>query len=291
MDLVRTNVRHNVSAWTGYVKNDRGEIIGQGWLDNPCYHAVAGPFQLRILEHFGLDHRVGESREAFVRWADETLRLFGGEERDLEKFRAAYRTQWPARVVMLIPLMLRAYRETKDERYAKLAAMIFNDHMAMVESNPRGYWDPWKFNPTRASLYDSVYNCVTYGRGLTDFWAEGQLELVGRERASRFTASQARVLVYYAQLLDSFEMDSATAVAAHNHHGHPCFRNQIDHLLIDDYDFYRGLVGELVIWTASTPIDKIDAPGGGGEGNGIYRNLDLSQYGAYALRWALGMVR
>ena len=50
-------------------------------------------------------------------------------------------------------------------------------------------------------------------------------------------------------------------------------------------------MGELVIWTASTPIDKIDAPEGGGEGNGIYRNLDLSQYGAYALRWALGMVR
>jgi hypothetical protein len=132
---------------------------------------------------------------------------------------------------------------------------------------------------------------VTYGRGLTDFWAEGHLELIGRERASRFTASQARVRVYYAQLLDSFEMDSATAVAAHNHRGHPLFRNQIDHVLIDDYDFYRGLVGELVIWTASTPPDKIDAPGQGGEGNGIYRNLDLSQYGAYAPRWALGMVR
>jgi hypothetical protein len=169
--------------------------------------------------------------------------------------------------------------------------MIFNDHMAMVESNPRGYWDPWKFRPSRASLFDSVYNGATYGRGLTDFWAEGELELIGRERASRFTASQARVLVYYAQLLDSFEMDSATAVAAHNHHGHPCFRNQIDHLLIDDYDFYRGLAGELVIWTTSTPTDKIDAPYRGGQGNGIYRILPVSDPGAYALRWALGMVR
>jgi hypothetical protein len=93
MHRVRTNVRHNVSPWTGYVKNDQGEIIGEGRLDNPCYHAVGGAFHLRILQQFGLDHRVGETRKALVRWADETLRLFGGEERDLEKFRAAYRTQ------------------------------------------------------------------------------------------------------------------------------------------------------------------------------------------------------
>jgi hypothetical protein len=291
MDRVRTNARQNADKWHGLVKNDRGEIIGEGWLVNPAYCAVASTFDLRILEHFGLDHRVGESREALVRWADETLRLFGGEEKDLEKFRAAYRTQWPNRVVMLVPLMLRAYRETKNEKYAKLAVLIFNDHMAMVESNPRGYWDSWNFSPTRASLFDSVYNGATYGRGLTDFWAEGQLKLIGRERAARFTASQARVLVYYAQLLDSFEMDSATAVSAHSHVGHPCFRNQIDHLLIDDYDFYRGLAGELVIWTASTPTDKIDAPYRGGQGNGIYRTLPLSDPGAYALRWALGMVR
>jgi hypothetical protein len=291
MDRVRTNVRHNVDKWTGVVKNDHGEIIGEGWLENPCYCAVASTFYLRILEHFRLDHHVGESRKALVGWADETLRLFGGEEKDLEKFRTAYRTQWPSRVVMLVPLMLRAYRETKDEKYAKLAVMIFDDHMAMVESNPRGYWDPWNFRPTRASLFDSVYNGATYGRGLTDFWAEGELELIGRERASRFTASQARVLLYYAQFLDSFEMDSATAVAAHNHHGHPYFRNQIDHLLIDDYDFFRGLAGELVIWTASTPTDKIYAPDGAGAGNGIYRVLAVSVPGAYALRWALGMVR
>src|SRR5262249_53246047 len=131
MDRVRTNVRRNVNPWTGYVKNDRGEIIGEGWLDNPCYCAVASGFHLRRLEQFGLDHRVRESREALVRWADETLRLFGGEEKDLEKFRAAYRTQWPGRVVMLVPLLLRAHRETRDEKYAKLAVMIFNDHMAM----------------------------------------------------------------------------------------------------------------------------------------------------------------
>src|SRR5262245_36122260 len=160
MDRVRTNVRHKVNPWTGYVKNDRGEIIGEGWLDNPCYCAVSSSFYLRILEHFGLDHRVKESREALVRWADETLRLFGGEERDLEKFQAAYRAQWPSRVTMLVPLMLRAYRETQDEKYATLAVMIFNDHMAMVESNPRGYWDPWNFRPTTASLFDSVYNCA-----------------------------------------------------------------------------------------------------------------------------------
>jgi hypothetical protein len=84
---------------------------------------------------------MAETREAFVRWADETLKLFGSEERDLEKFRATYCTQWPSRVTMMIPLMLRAYRETKDEKYARLAVMIFNDHMAMIESNPRSYWD------------------------------------------------------------------------------------------------------------------------------------------------------
>ena len=54
-------------------------------------------------------------------------------------------------------------------------------------------------------------------------------------------------------------MDSATAVAAHNHGGHTYFRNQIDHLLIDDYDVYRGLVGALVVWTASTAIRQTSA--------------------------------
>jgi hypothetical protein len=291
MNWVTTNAKQNADKWGGRVKDDTGRTIGEGWLVNPAYYASQGTFYLRILEHFGLDYRVRETRDAFVRWAEDTLRLFGGEEKDLEKFRAAYLTQWPSRVVMLVPLMLRAYRETKDEKYAKVAAMIFDDIMALIESNPRGYWDSWSFRPSKASLYDSVYNGVTYGRGLTDFWAEGALDVIGRERASRLSASQARVMVYYAQLLDSLEMDSATAVAAHQHGGHPGFRNQIDHLLIDDFDFYRGLVGELVYWTASTPTAQIDAPKGGGAGNGVYRTLSLSEYGSYALRWALGMVR
>jgi hypothetical protein len=223
MNQVRANARTNPGQWSGYVKNDQGEIIGQGLMDNPAYSAVALPLYLRIQEHFGLDHRVKESREALVRWADDTLRLFGGEERDPEKFRAGYRSpsQGASRVVMLVPLMLRAYRETKDEKYAKLAVMIFDDIMVMVESNPKGYWDTAYFEPIEPRLFDSVYNCVTFGRGLTDFWAEGELNLIGQERASRLTASQARLLVYDAQLLDSFEMDSATAVAAHNHVGHP----------------------------------------------------------------------
>ena len=53
----------------------------------------------------------------------------------------------------------------------------------------------------------------------------------------------------------------------------------------------KGLVSELVIWTAFTSTDKINSPERGGAGNGIYRNLDLSTYGAHALRWALEMVR
>src|SRR5262249_5725053 len=53
MDQVRTNARQNPGTRSGYVKNDRGEIIGQGLMDNPAYAAVACPFHLRVLEHFG----------------------------------------------------------------------------------------------------------------------------------------------------------------------------------------------------------------------------------------------
>ena len=110
---------------------------------------------LRILEHFGFDHRLGRLGRP---WSAGLMRRSGSSEARREIWRssrAAYRTQWPGGVVMLVPLMLRAYRETEDEKYARLAVMIFNDHMAMVESNPRGYWDPWNFNPTKAGWFSA----------------------------------------------------------------------------------------------------------------------------------------
>src|SRR5574341_2102273 len=49
---------------------------------------------------------------------------------------------------MLIPLMLRAWRETGDERYAG-AALVFEDlFMSQVERTPHGYFWAWGHSPT-----------------------------------------------------------------------------------------------------------------------------------------------
>ena len=62
--------------------------------------------------------------------------------------------------------------------------------------------------------------------------------------------------------------------------GIPGERNQMPLFLFDDFEFYRGLVGNLVQWSAATP------PRAGGLAD---RDLGLAESGCYGLRWAMGI--
>jgi hypothetical protein len=186
-------------------------------------------------------------------------------------------------MVPVIPLMLHAYTLEPEPKYARATKLLFEDLMRLVERNPHGYWPTWSFNP-KADKFDTVYNPVGYERGITALWSEGQLGLVGRDRASRFVAAQARWFVFSGQLLDTLEIDNATAIRACNHGGHTGIRNQIGIYLYDDFDFYRGLLGDLVTWSAAAS----QVPGQPDAwAVGAYRSLELSNAGSSLLRWAL----
>jgi hypothetical protein len=110
------------------------------------------------------------------------------------------------------------------------------------------------------------------------------LDLVGREEAARFVAAQARWFVYSGQLLDTLEMDNLTAIRACNHGAHTNLRNQIGLYLYDDFDFYRGLLADLISWSAAS----CQVPGQGRHmGTSPYRTLTLSNAGSSMIRWAL----
>jgi len=255
----------------------------EGWTGNPCYHAAIMPCYVRVLEFFGMPFPQEACRQAILRYADFGLELLGGSPVDFDKFRAVLEAEWPSRTVPTIPLMLHAYTLKPDEKYARAARILFQDLMRLVERNPHGYFPAWTFNP-KADKYDTVYNPVSYDRGITSLWSEGLLDLIGREAASRFVTAQARWFVFSGQLLDTLEMDSVTAIRACTHGAHTNIRNQIGIYLYDDFDFYRRLVGDLVAWSAASS----QVPGQADHsGTGPYRKLILSNAGSSMLRWAL----
>jgi hypothetical protein len=241
----------------------------------PCY--------VRVLEHFDLPFPQEAYRQAILRYADFGLELLGGSPVDFNKFRTVLEAEWPSRTVPTIPLMLHAYTLKPDEKYARAAKVLFEDLMRLVERNPHGYFPAWTFNP-KADKYDTVYNPVSYERGIASFWSEGLLDLIGRDAAAQFVAAQARWFVFSGQLLDTFEMDNVTAIRACTHGAHTGIRNQIGIYLHDDFNFYRGLVGDLVLWSAAS----YQVPGQAlHTGTGPYRGLELSNSGSSMLRWAL----
>jgi hypothetical protein len=264
----------------------------EGWTGNACYHAGLMPTYVRVLEHFEVPFRQKEYRDAIVHFADFTLEILstdppkadgGAKEINFDRLNATFQTEWPSRIVPVIPLVLHAYSLKPDEKYARAAKVLFDDLMRLVERNPHGYWPTWSFTP-KADKFDTVYNPVGYERGLTALWSEGQAHLVGRDTASHFVAAQARWLVFSGQLLDSLETDNATAIRACTHGGHTANRNQIGLYLWDDYDFYRGLLGDLVTWSAAAS----QVPGRPDAwAVGAYRSLELSNAGSHMLRWAL----
>jgi hypothetical protein len=264
----------------------------EGWTGNACYHAGLMPCYIRVLEHFEVPFRQKEYRDAVVRFADFTLEILstdppkaggGAKTIDFDRLNATFQTKWPSRIVPVIPLVLHAHTLKPDEKYAKAAKLLFDDLMRLVERNPHGYWPTWSFTP-KADKFDTVYNPVGYERGITAFWSEGQLGVIGRETASRFVAAQARWFVFSGQLLDTLETDNPTAIRACTHGGHTGLRNQIGLYLYDDFDFYRGLLGDLVTWSAASA----QVPGRPDAwAVGAYRSLELSNAGSSMLRWAL----
>lgn len=226
---------------------------GEGWLHNPAYAAVDVPVALRFMEHFRLfdlaDRPRREYREALLEWADFSLEVVGGSPLDGDKLRASYRSAWANRMVMLGPLMLRAYQETSDEKYARAARMLFEEVlMKQVEQSPHGYFWAWGHAPQQAEPFDLNYNVAAYDRGIVDFWSEEQLDVIGRERGSKFVAAQARYLAFSGQLLDTLETDNMTALASHYPGQIPFAIGQVAPLLYDDFPFYRGLVGDIIRW-------------------------------------------
>jgi hypothetical protein len=257
----------------------------EGWTGNPCYHAALMPCYVRVLEHFGLlsDAKRKGYDEAIVRFADFTLDLLGGKPIDFEKLDSVFRSEWPSRIVPVIPLMLHANSIRPNENFVRAVKMMFHDLMQRVERNPHGYFPVWSWNPN-AAPYDTVYNPVSYERGIAALWSEDQLKMVGREQAAKFVTAQARWFVFSGQLLDTLELDNPTAIRATPHGGHTELRNQIGIYLLDDFAFYRGLLASLVTWSVAScqvpePVDDY--------GVGPYRSLELSNAGSSMLRWAL----
>jgi len=264
----------------------------EGWTGNACYHAGLMPCYVRVLEHFEVPFRQKEYREAILRFADFTLEILStdppkadglAKEIDFERLNTTFQSEWPSRIVPVIPLMLHAYTLKPEEKYTKAAKVLFEDLMRLVERNPHGYWPTWSWNP-KADKFDTVYNPVGYERGITALWSDEKLDVVGREKASQFVAAQARWFVFSGQLLDTLEIDNATSIRACTHGGHTGNRNQIGIYLYDDFNFYRGLLGDLVTWSAAS----CQVPGQPDAwAVGAYRSLELSNAGSSMLRWAL----
>jgi hypothetical protein len=285
INVIRKHVELGGKPSEGRKPPDPDGTPREGWTGNPCYHAALMPCYLRVLEHFDLPFRKKECGEAVVRYADFSLELLGGKPIDFDKFNTVCQGEWPSRIVPMIPILLHANTIKAEEKYARGAKVLFDDLMRLVERNPHGYFPVWSFRPG-ADKYDTVYNPVSYERGIVAFWADEQLDVIGREAATRFVAAQARWLVFSGQLLDSLETDNPTAIRAATHGGHTGLRNQIGLYLHDDFAFYRGLVGDLVFWSAA-------ASAGPGQpdisGLGAYRGLEQSNGGSTMLRWALGI--
>jgi hypothetical protein len=283
INLIKRHVELGGKAAEGKKKDDPDGTPREGWTGNPCYHAALMPCYVRVLEHFDLPFPQTEYRQAIVRYADFSLEILGGKPIDFDKLNGTFQGEWPSRIVPIIPLVLHAHTLQPREQYARAAKVLFQDLMRLVERNPHGYFPVWTFQP-KADKFDTVYNPISYERGLTAFWSEEQLDLIGRAEAGRFVAAQARWLVFSGQLLDTLETDNAAAIRASTHGAHTNIRNQIGIYLYDDFAFYRGLVGDLVTWSAAAcqVPGEVDP-----RGTGAYRSLELSNAGSSMLRWAL----
>jgi hypothetical protein len=291
VNLIRAHVERGGRPSEGKMPNDEDGTGREGWTGNPCYHAALMPCFVRVYEHFELPFPQQAYHEAILRYADFSIDILSGQRKtaqgpiDFDKLNTTFQREWPSRIVPMIPLTLHAHTLKPEAKYTRAAKLLFDDLLRLVERNPHGYFPVWTFNP-KADRYDTVYNPVSYERGLTAFWSEGKLDVIGRAAAARFVAAQARWLVFSGQMLDTLETDNATAIRASTHGGHTGIRNQVGIYLYDDFAFYRGLLGDLLAWSAAAcqvpgPVDD--------SGVGAYRSLTLSNGSSTMLRWALAI--
>jgi len=251
------------------------------WIANPAYVARGLGDQMRFFQWSGLPYPKDEYERAILKFARFTLKLFGGEPFDSERYRARYLQEWPSRASMLIPLMLEAHRLTGEERYAHAARVVFDDAFASMQRNPLGYLDPWSFNPQTDRPYDTTYNVSGFWRGYGAFWQNRQLELIG-DKAAKWVAADARWMIVGRLYSDNFETDSSTYYAT-AHGGHPGTRVNMFEFLGDDFRFYRGLVGEMLRWQLLAP-ERFDGNAYRIPSEGGPRKMD-----AVWMEWAIGV--
>jgi len=259
---------------------DPDGVRREGFTGNPCYFSHLLPAYIRVFDFFELPYRREAYHAAVKRFADFSMESIAGKPFDLEKWNTTLGAEWPSRVVPAIPLMIGAYAEEPDKRYSDAATILFDDLMRLVERNPHGYFPVWTFHPG-ADRWDTVYNPVSYSRGLSSFWTEEKLDWIGRQHATDFVAAQVRWMVFSGQFLDTLETDNVCAIRAANHHNHTNSRTQIGLYLLDDFNFYRGLVGGVIDWSTAawqSPDSLFPA------GTGPNRSLTIE---TPILRWAL----
>lgn len=259
---------------------DPDGVRREGFTGNPCYFAHLLPAYLRVFDFFELPYPREQYRDALGRFADFSMESLGGKPFDVEKWRTLLEAEWPSRAVPAIALMVGIDHERPDKQYRQAATVLFDDLMRLVEQNPHGYFPVWTWKPG-ADRWDTVYNPVSYSRGLSWLWTDEKLDWIGRQKASNFIAAQVRWMVFSGQFLDTLETDNVCAIRAATHGGHTNSRTQLGLYLYDDFAFYRGLVGGVLDWSAAAwqspePFFPI--------GTGPYRSLSIE---TPILRWAL----
>jgi hypothetical protein len=166
---------------------------------------------------------------------------------------------------------------------------MMDDLFKQQNANPLGHWNAWSFQAkTGGRDYDTVYIGATVDRGIWDFYTQKQLKMVGEKKLSNLVTGLCRSTVVGHRFADNGETDNFACEASY-HGGHPQMRQHAFLMLQDDFDFYKGLVGDMIRWGALAP-ERTDGVAfrwltqnrpfiGGGPGSPIM----------HPLMWALGI--
>jgi hypothetical protein len=156
-------------------------------------------------------------------------------------------------------------------------------------AGPLGHWNAWAFQPKSGGRdYDTVYIGATVDRGIWDFYTQKQQKILGEPKLSKLVTGLARSTLVGHKFAESGETDNFACEATY-HGGHPQTRQHAFLFLQDDFDFYKGLVGDMIRWGAMAP-ERTDGVAfrwltqnrqfiGGGPGSPIMQPL----------MWALGI--
>jgi hypothetical protein len=161
INMIRRHVERGGKPSEGRKKDDSDGTRREGWIGNACYHAALMPCYVRVLEHFELPFRQHEYHQAILRFADFSLELLGGNPIDFDALNATFQTEWPSRIVPIIPLALHAHALKPEEKYARAAEVLFQDLMRLVERNPHGSGLPGRSTRRRTSSTRSTTRSPT----------------------------------------------------------------------------------------------------------------------------------